>query len=195
MKTLVLLFCTTFAAAQSITITSYEISEVPGGQNLHVETVSFNGASYLGYTIIPDGALLRVKLCYSFNQTLPVLTFSHDIPLELTLPGEYQISLEMWNSVDQQQCDYEIMSDSELIVYLDTPENQEEVVFFGPNPASTSITVQPQPLLLEVFDVHGKKVLTNTGQNFDIAQLANGVYLAKLHYARSIAVRKLLIRH
>jgi len=197
MKALLLSLFSIAAAAQSMQIQDVTVTEVSGGLNLNVRTISFNGAGYIGTTQVVNGNDINVKMCFWFDLTLPVLQFQHDIFVPVSGASEYSINLEIWNSTTDETCDYFLMTDQMSLNFLGTPDivRSQPMVLY-PNPVVNVVKITGNPDAISVYDIAGKLILAERAiSEFDVSALANGTYVAKIEKDATVLTKKFLVSH
>lgn len=194
MKKLLLLLFAATAGAQSTTILETQLTEISGGYNLHVKTVSFNGAGYIGSTQETDGSTLIVRMCFWYNVTLPVLTFENDVFIPASAPPQ-TIDLQIWNSADGQVCDYSVMSDQAMVQFLSAPQFGNPTAVMAPNPASAFVALPADTQSYSAFDTLGRHIETRNSTSLEVSQWPNGQYILRVKTPSGTSTQRLLVRH
>ena len=80
---------------------------------------------------------------------------------------------------------------------LSTSDFDKNKTSFYPNPASNSISLNEEVTKAEIFTIDGKSVPTKmNGNQIDVNQLPNGIYLVNLTFANNeTKTEKLIVRH
>jgi len=80
---------------------------------------------------------------------------------------------------------------------LNTNDFQQQGFSMYPNPAKDVVTINSNSnleMIVNVYDVLGKKVITQTGNTLDVSKLRSGVYLVQVTQANHTSVQKLVVR-
>lgn len=190
-----MLFLSASVCGQSIQITDASASAVEGGINVNVQTISFNGADYLSHDYSIVGATINLSVCYSFNMTLPVLTFNHDFFIPVNDAGNYTVNLTVYNSASAEVCDYHSVGGSATLTVLSTTEFSEHSFAFYPNPTENSIHFDNRVDRVSIVEMTGKLVLqTNDVTWVDTDALQNGIYVVRIESDNKSIIQKLIKR-
>jgi hypothetical protein len=110
-----------------------------------------------------------------------------------TSNGSYAVQIDLNGCIDTSACT------TILSIGMNDPANDASFSIY-PNPANTEFTIETKSntkQLLQVFDLNGKLVLTQTIQNgkteIDANELSNGVYNVRLISEEGIGRRRLVI--
>jgi hypothetical protein len=200
------LFVTTFLNAQSIEITSTDLTAAEVGSTI---TVNFKYSStetdsyiYVGLNLYADttwksfviGADTGVVNGPGTDITGSV---SFEIPegtvltADLTSPDNYKLSVEMkekvgWTSIasDYPSTELEIVAAGTLSTDSFTEELNKITIY--PNPVSEKINIQNLNKLnisnIKIFNMLGKVVLStlNSTEIIDVSSLVNGIYILSI---------------
>lgn len=186
--------------AQGVYITDLSASEVSGGINVNLKTISFNGAGYIGSTYAIDENDITISACYWFDQTLPVPTFDNDIFVPVMASGTYTINVNVYNSTMSNACDYFSLSATGSTTVLSTAvlEPVKDLVI-APNPSNGLIRLSQNLTIgkVGVYDHLGRVIgsFENIQTNeLDLRDLAAGTYLLKFETDNGIMTRKVILQ-
>lgn len=199
-----LLFLATITSnAQGLQITNLNATSVEGGINVNLHTVSGNGAGYLSDSYEILGNTIIVKVCYWFNNTLPVLEFEDNIMIPLDAAGDYTVTVNIFNSSSTEVCDDFLMSDSESIVvtYLSTAVfgQEEKNMRLFPNPTNGNIEFSNTMNVhtITVYDTMGrlvKEFRNLTTNKINLEGLSDGIYALLLEGEQETHTQKIVLR-
>lgn len=201
MKTPLLLFLFLWIVpgfGQSITITDVDVAPLNQGLNVNLKTISFNGANFLGSTYQIDGNTITLDVCFSFNMTLPVLSFENDFYIPLEAGEDYTLNLTVYNSSDLNSCDHYSVGGTYTTEFLSVtrPEKGNGKFTVSPNPSSGMINLNSKSILnISIYDVSGRlvKMKDNPGMEMNLQDLPDGVYLVKAQSEKGIATSKVIL--
>ena len=199
-----LLLGTFISNAQDLYITDLNVTTVEGGINVNLHTTSLNGAGYLSDSYEILGNTIIVKVCYWFDNTLPVLEFEDNIMIPLETDGEYTVTVNAVNSSSQEVCDNFSTTDSETVVvtYLsitDFGTGKENIKLF-PNPTNgtlgfnTAIDVNT----VSVYDSMGrlvKEFRNLTTNKINLEGLSDGIYALRLEGDQGFYTKKIVLKN
>ena len=184
-------------------ITSLQATTVTDGINVNVQTVIGNGAGYLSNSYAVTGNMIELNVCYWYNWTLPVLTFTNDFFIPLTTPGAYTINVHIMLSASDEICDNSINSDNLAIQYdyLSSEKfSLNDVIKFYPNPTAGIVyfeTLNAHINEVGIYDVSGKivKIRKYLGdQKLDLSELQDGIYFAVIQTDTAVLNKKIVLR-
>ncbi|NJM80552.1 MAG: hypothetical protein HC854_14760 [Flavobacterium sp.] len=162
---LLLLFTVSNIFCQNIFITQLSATELAGGVNVNVQTVSGIGSGYLSNEYTINGNIIDLSVCYWFDQTLPILEFNNDFFIPLSNAGSYEVNVHIILSTSQVTCDNYANTDnrSTTVSYLSTAsfEDFKNNFSFFPNPTSGKIHFDKSELVinnLSIYDNTGRIV-------------------------------------
>ena len=206
MKTLLLFFMIAFSVsnstAQSIVITSLNASPVSNGLNVSLNTTSFSGAGYLSDSYTINQNVITLSVCYWFNNTLPVLTFHHDIFIPMNFAySNYTLIVTIHNSISNTACDYFSVTDSETLAFLSKSDfNPKQDFALYPNPTNGKIYIKNNDLNMQhisVYDNLGrlvKEISSLAENNFDLSDLTDGIYLVNFTAEKNNFTQKIIVK-
>lgn len=161
----------TDTGSYTVTVTD---NEVPLVNCPSPQTVSINqGDTY----IVPD-YVLSGDAVISDNCTINTIV-QNPAPGTTVTTGTYTIEIEAIDAAGNiANCNFDLIVDE----ILATQDASVLNVTLYPNPAQNFITIESeQPIsLVTIYSVTGKKVMTTLTNHIEIAQLASGLYIAKL---------------
>jgi hypothetical protein len=183
----VLLFFMALTHAQSLQITDMSATAAPGGINVNLKTIAFNGAGYLSHDYTISGTTISLSVCYWFNATAPVLTFDDDFFIPVNEPGNYTVNVTVYNSSSAESCDYFSVADTASVSLLSSPDFETHVPSTGfyPNPTTGIATMASEMTRVDaitVYDISGKLLIAYDAgtRSIDLSGLSRGVYLIKV---------------
>lgn len=198
-----MLVCFLQANSQNIQLTQVTASSISGGLNINIRAVSGNGAGFIGYTYTIQSNIINLDVCYWFNNTLPVLFFNNDCFIPLAVQGNYTINVRLFNSISLITCDYYSTTSNQTITgeYLSASEfekNENEIKFF-PNPTAGEIKLKVSDLkinYIHLYDSFGrnvKNIAGNVENIYNLFDLKNGIYFAKIITEIGVLNKKIIV--
>ena len=201
---LLLLFTVSNVFCQNISITQLSATELAGGVNVNVQTVSGTGSGYLSNEYTITGNVIDLSVCYWFDLTLPILEFNNDFFIPLTNAGSYDINVHIILSSSQVTCDNYANTDNRAttVSYLAIPSFEELKNNFSlfPNPTSGKIDYKKSELVinnLTIYDNTGRvvKEIKHFNENsIDVNELNDGIYYVKIETDKGIINYKLVVK-
>lgn len=206
MKRLLLSFLfliTISSQAQGLQITDLNVTTVEGGVNVNLHTLSLSGAGHLSDSYEILGNTIFVKVCYWFDNTLPVLQFEDNIMVPLETSGDYTVTVNVFSSSSQDICDDFSLAGSQSVAisYLsvtDFDPIKENLILF-PNPTNgfvgfhSAINVNG----VNVYDSMGrlvKEFRNLTTNKINLEGLSEGMYVLYLQGEKETYAQKILFR-
>jgi hypothetical protein len=191
------------AYSQTIHITQLSATEVSGGINVNLKTISFNGAGYIGSTYSIADDIISISACYWFNPTLPIPQFNNDIFIPISPQYEiYTIDVNVYNSASQSACDYHSLGDTASTSLLSSSQfNSNDRLTLAPNPTDGMVELRHASNIssLSIHDMQGRLISRLdhfTGSSFDLRGFNAGVYVIRLETADSkIYTEKIVLRN
>jgi hypothetical protein len=107
-KTLLILLLFLFSIqvqSQVMQILSTQATTVAGGININLQTATGHGAGFISNSFTITGNVIDLNVCYWFNNTLPILYFTHNFFIPLSTVGEYTINIHIMMSQSTETCD------------------------------------------------------------------------------------------
>jgi hypothetical protein len=199
----ILLFCSFQAQSQFMQILSTQATTVPNGINVNVQTGTGHGAGFMNnsYTIV--GNVIELNVSYWFNDTLPILYFTHDFFIPVSAVGTYTINIHIMMSQSTEICDNFANPANTTLLY-GFMSNQKypdaDAVKLYPNPSSGMIYfdgLDAKVNRVEVFDISGKSVKVHenfAGNSLDLSDLRDGFYFLKIETEKGFVNRKIVLK-
>jgi hypothetical protein len=204
-KTLLLFFLSLFnfqAHSQFMQILSTQTTTVANGININLQTGTGHGAGLLSNSYTITGNVIDLDVCYWFDNTLPILYFTHNFFIPLSTPGDYTINIHILMSQSTEVCD-NFANPANISVpysFLSRSQNELAEIKIYPNPTSGTVFftgLEVAANQLEVFDISGKVVFAPSqfdGSKVDLTHLQDGIYFIKIHTESVIVNRKIMLR-
>jgi hypothetical protein len=189
--------------AQNMQITSSEITTVDGGINVNLQTITGNGAGFINYSYIVTENVVDLNVCYWFNLTLPVLTFSHDFFIPLSATGNYTINTHIFMSESTETCDNfsNPANSTQQHNYLSSAKHLWNAVKVFPNPTSGALFLEGLDAEIngvEVYDILGKNIknqFSKSQNKIDLSGIPEGIYFLKIETNQGVLNRKIIIKN
>jgi hypothetical protein len=111
-----------------------------------------------------------------------------DFTLEITIGGE---------DTGNRQIVLDNLTWTGYLGEVSTSDFQKDVFSMYPNPARDFVTINTNSnleMVVNVYDILGKKVITQTANTLDVSRLKSGVYLVQVTQANNTSVQKLVVR-
>jgi hypothetical protein len=200
---LLVAFFSTNLYSQSIVIDNVTASPTSGGINVSLNTISYSGAGYLADSFTINQNVVTLNVCYWFNNTLPVLTFHHDIFIPVSFSyANYTLVVNIHNSISNTACDYFSMTDTETLAVLSNADFTLAKNNFAlyPNPTSGDVNLKTNGLhvsRISVYDNLGrmvKNIPQKDANYFSINDLNDGIYLVNLETENGTFSQKMIVK-
>jgi len=199
-----LLLGTIISNGQSLLINDLNVTAVEGGINVNLHTTSYGGAGHLNNSYEISGNTIIVKMCYWFNNTLPVLQFEDDIMIPLESGGDYTVTVNVMNSSSSEVCDDYSLAGSETVVvsFLSRTdfETVKENIKLFPNPTNGILAFNNalEANRISVYDSTGRLVKdfrNLTSNSINLEGLSDGIYALRLEGEKGIHSQKIVFRN
>lgn len=140
----------------------------------------------------------------SFDNILPVFIFNHNYFKPFATHVNYTINVRLFNSISVVTCDYYSTTSNRTIAgeYLSASEfekNKNEIKFF-PNPTAGEIKLKVSDLKInhiQIYDSFGrsvKNIVGNIENIYDLFDLKNGIYFAKIETEIGVLNQKIILK-
>ena len=195
-------FLTVTSYCQSIQITQFSVTSVPGGINANLHTISFNGAGFIGSTYIITDNVIDISACFLYNMTAPVPTFENDIFIPISSDYDsYIVNVSVYNSSTTDTCNYISLGGTATATFLsvnDFADLTNDLILF-PNPTTGILEISGNVLKINnicVYDQLGRRVRQLhdlAARRIELFGLEAGEYIIELQTDQGTLTKRVLL--
>ena len=200
---LLLFFFYSHVQSQVMQILSTQATTVAGGININLQTGTGHGAGFISNSFTITGTVIDLNVCYWFDNTLPILYFTHNFFIPLSTVGEYTINIHIMMSQSTETCD-NFANPANTTVLYGFMANQKfagaDAVKLYPNPSSGIIYldgIEAEINRVEVLDISGKIVKSETHfkeNKLNLTEFQEGIYFIKIQTDKGDFTKKVVLR-
>lgn len=189
--------------SQVMQILSTQATTVEGGININLQTGTGHGAGFISNSSTITGNVIDLNVCYWFDNTLPILYFTHNFFIPLSTVGEYTINIHIMMSQSTETCDNFANPANSTLLYgfMANPKFFDvNAIKLYPNPSSGIIYLDGVDVAInrvEVIDISGKIVKSETHfteKKLNLTEFQEGIYFIKIHTDEGILNKKVILR-
>ena len=160
---------------------------VTGGINVNLKVSSPSSAGFLSYTYLVSGNVINLSVCYAFGFATVVTYLNNDFFIPVANNTTYVINIRVTNSSSSITCNNYSAGPSTILNFLNN--NSFEMLKLNyqlsPNPSKGLLSFKDNELQykeVSFFDLMGRRIKTfnQKMESFDISDLNNGTYIAKI---------------
>ena len=191
------------ASSQVMYIQNATTTTVSGGINVHLETITGHGAGFISNSYTVTGNVIELDVCYWYDNTLPILTFTHDFFIPLSTIQEYTINVHIMMSQSTEVCDNSANPANLTVEYdfMSTDLFDADNTFkLFPNPTTGIINfsgLDAKINRIKIYDIAGKLIKSQTdfsNNKLDLSLFQNGIYIIQIYTDQRILNEKIIIQ-